>query len=77
MTVPVTYIPGWIREPEKAFDTLRNELAWVHHDKVPRSEYYCSMSGAPYAYGSGGFSRTLNVLGHSFPVALRLPGLGG
>jgi len=57
MNTPVTYIKNWIKEPSKAFDTLRNELAWIHHDKVPRSEYYCSMAGAPYAYGSGGFSR--------------------
>jgi alkylated DNA repair dioxygenase AlkB len=55
---PVIYVPEFIRDADHAFKTLRAELAWIRHDKVPRSEYYSNDTAAPYTYGDPRFART-------------------
>lgn len=58
MKAPVTYIKHLVDDPDLAFNTLLNELQWVHAgDTVPRREYYVHNAGLPYIYGSGKFAR--------------------
>jgi alkylated DNA repair dioxygenase AlkB len=58
LQLPVIYVPGFIQNPNECFATLKSELDWVHHDKVPRKEYYVNDIAAPYSYGNPQFSRT-------------------
>ena len=57
MRAPISYRPGFIADPDAAFTTLWNELAWVRHGLVPRCEYYCNDVDAPYSYGKAEFAR--------------------
>jgi alkylated DNA repair dioxygenase AlkB len=57
-TASAIYVPDFIPDPDYAFKTLRSELAWVRHDKVPRSEYYVNATPAPYTYGDPRYART-------------------
>jgi alkylated DNA repair dioxygenase AlkB len=56
--VPIEYYPNWVKDPDGAYKALREELAWVRHDKVPRSEYYSNLHDVPYTYGMKDFART-------------------
>lgn len=58
---PITYIPGFISDPQAVFSRLWEELAWVRHDKVPRREYYSNDYPIPYGYGKGMGFRTYEV----------------
>lgn len=58
-TAPAIYVADFIQDADYAFKTLRAELAWIRHDKVPRSEYYVNdAKQAPYTYGDPRFART-------------------
>lgn len=57
-SVPIEYYPNWLLTPNSAFRALREELNWVRHDKVPRSEYYVNDVNVPYTYGVKDFART-------------------
>lgn len=57
MTAPISYRPGFIANPDVAFQALWNELAWVRHGQVPRREYYCNDIDATYSYGMAEFAR--------------------
>lgn len=59
-TIPITYIPNFVEDPNKVFNLLSSELDWIHHDKVPRQEYYCNDFQEPYQYGLAAFARTYN-----------------
>lgn len=57
-TVPVTYEPNFIANPDVCLERLWSELAWVQHPQVPRREYYIPNVTLPYTYGSGRGVRT-------------------
>lgn len=59
-TIPITYLPGFsdMTTANALFETLRDDLDWVRHDKTPRSEYYANVAGTPYTYGTPPFART-------------------
>jgi len=42
-----------IRQDHAMLNILASDLDWVHHDKVPRREYYCNEHNVPYTYGKG------------------------
>lgn len=56
--VPIKYYPNFIKEPDTVAQTLWDELAWQRRESTPRYEYYWNRYEVPYAYGSGGFSRS-------------------
>ena len=56
--VPVTYIPGFVKNPDAAFKALSAELEWERRDLTPREEYYCHDLSLDYTYGSGAGRRT-------------------
>jgi alkylated DNA repair dioxygenase AlkB len=70
MTAPVTYIPGFVLDPDPIFDFLWNDLDWEHREtrddsvdpptvsKVPRREYWTNSLDRPYTYGRGIGMRT-------------------
>jgi alkylated DNA repair dioxygenase AlkB len=58
LVAPADYIPGFVQDADYVFKTLREDLAWIRHDKVPRSEYYVNNTMAPYKYGDPRFART-------------------
>lgn len=52
--VDLTYIPSISDYVKGVSDVMFDELKkldWVHHDKVPRHEYYAARNRMPYAYG--------------------------
>jgi alkylated DNA repair dioxygenase AlkB len=53
MNAPVIYLPKFVPNPDEAFASLKQELAWERRDYTPRSEYYCNDSPRPYDYGRG------------------------
>lgn len=55
---PIRYFVNFIQNPNQVAETLWTELDWQRRDTTPRSEYYWNKHGVPYAYGSGGFSRS-------------------
>lgn len=57
---PFSYCPYAIERDiaTMAFNHLWNRLDWIHHDKVPRREYYVALNRQDYAYGKADFSRT-------------------
>lgn len=57
MDVPIIYTKGFVKEPEKVFDRLWNELDWLDV-AGPRIEYYTNDHPVPYTYGSGNGVRT-------------------
>lgn len=60
-TIPITYIPNFIENPNKILETLQNNLKWERRDDAPRSEYYCNDIKKPYIYGRGAGRRTYHV----------------
>ncbi len=52
MDAPIIYIPNFIVDADRAFETLRDSLHWEHRD-APRHEYYCNDIPKPYVYGRG------------------------
>lgn len=54
----VTYTPGFLVDPNKAFEALWNELDWERRGSTPRREYYCNEVDVPYAYGDPRFERS-------------------
>ena len=72
--IPITYMPGFLTLNEAAgyFAELSALLNWVRHDKTPRSEYYASVFGTPYTYGTPPFERTYQAQPFTPPlVSLR------
>lgn len=63
--IPITYIPNFIKDADKLFKALRDELSWVRIGLTPRSEYYCNDTDVPYTYGTGQFARTYEVQPYS------------
>lgn len=58
MTPPITYIPGYIKDPTKVFESLKG-LSFERRENTPRSEYYINKLGEiPYTYGNGAGRRT-------------------
>jgi alkylated DNA repair dioxygenase AlkB len=55
---PITYIPGFVSEPNKVLERLQKELDWERRADAPRSEYYCNDFTEPYTYGNGTGRRT-------------------
>jgi len=53
----VSYRPGFVANPNSAFDVLWNELAWERRGSTPRREYYCNEVAVPYVYGRGAGER--------------------
>jgi alkylated DNA repair dioxygenase AlkB len=53
LNTPVEYIPGFVPDADKAFEMLRDELAWERRDTTPRMEYYSNDVEVPYVYGKG------------------------
>ena len=51
-------IPDFVSNPQEYFEELREQLDWIRHDSVPRSEYYCDSKNRPYTYGKGAGIRT-------------------
>jgi alkylated DNA repair dioxygenase AlkB len=58
MTAPVTYIPGFVADPNAAFESLWNELDWERREFAPRREYWTNTLDRPYTYGRGVGVRT-------------------
>ncbi len=58
MSVPIKYFSNFVEDPNVVFQTLWDELAWVHRDNTPRIEYYCNEFDTPYTYGKGAGIRT-------------------
>lgn len=56
--VPVTYVPEFVKDADRAYTELWNELAWERRGNTPRREYYANDNGAPYTYGIGAGART-------------------
>lgn len=54
----VTYIPNAVVDRDSYFKNLMETLDWVKVDSTPRKEYYCSLHGKPYTYGTGRGVRT-------------------
>ena len=57
MKSPVTYVPAFIPNPQAAFDSLWNGLAWERRGLTPRREYYSNDVEVPYTYGQGVYAR--------------------
>lgn len=55
---PIEYYTEFVENPSQVATILWETLPWVHRDNTPRLEYYWSLYGLPYTYGSGSFSRT-------------------
>lgn len=53
MSLPITYVPKFISNPDEVFESLKNDLAWVKRGSTPRLEYYFNSVNVPYVYGSG------------------------
>lgn len=51
--VPARYYPAFVTDPDAAFASLRDDLAWERRSDAPRCEYYCNDTAAPYLYGRG------------------------
>lgn len=52
MSPPIRYIPNFIKDPDRVFRVLRDELPWIRRDKTPRHEVYCHDDlEAGYVYG--------------------------
>lgn len=58
MHIPIKYVPNFLDNPLDVADVLWNELSWLRHDKVPRSEYYCNELNVVYKYGIEKYART-------------------
>lgn len=56
--LPISYISGFIGDPDVHARKLWNELDWERRDGAPRFEYYCNEIAVPYSYGRGDGLRT-------------------
>jgi alkylated DNA repair dioxygenase AlkB len=66
MLAPVEYISNFVENPDNSFNLLKDELAWIRLEQVPRSEYYYNDIQKPYIYGKGkGMRKYLPMPGHS------------
>jgi alkylated DNA repair dioxygenase AlkB len=57
LNAPIEYIPTFVPDADKAFEMLRDELAWVQRDETPRKELYSNDFPIPYVYGRGAGQR--------------------
>jgi alkylated DNA repair dioxygenase AlkB len=57
MNTPIEYIPGFIANPDDAFQALWQELSWERRGSTPRREYYANDVAVPYMYGRGAGAR--------------------
>ena len=57
MSAPVSYKPGFLRDPDAAFEALWNGLDWERRTHR-RIEYWTNTLDRPYTYGSGLGART-------------------
>lgn len=48
---PVTYVPGFVDDPDAWFSRLWDELAWERRPDAPRREYWTNTLDRPYTYG--------------------------
>jgi alkylated DNA repair dioxygenase AlkB len=48
---PVTYTPGFLKDPDAVFDALWNELEWEQRPNTPRREYWTNIFSRDYTYG--------------------------
>lgn len=55
---PVTYVPGFVDDPDAWFSRLWAELAWERRPDAPRREYWTNTLERPYTYGRGAGVRT-------------------
>lgn len=60
MEAPITYLPGFIKNPDKMYAALQ-KVAWLRHEGSNRCEYYCNDFPLPYTYGRGRGVRTYQV----------------
>lgn len=58
MNTPITYIPNFLFDPDFAFKSLQETLAWERRETTPRYEYYCNDVNVPYTYGTARYART-------------------
>lgn len=58
---PITYLPNFISDPNKALIALQTELEWERRGDAPRSEYYCNDFKEDYIYGRGAGRRTYSA----------------
>lgn len=54
----ITYVPGFIENPDYWFNTLWDELSWERRPDAPRREYWTNPYGRSYTYGRGAGERT-------------------
>lgn len=54
----VTYMTGFIENPDEWFSRLWNELDWERRPDAPRREYWTNLFGHSYTYGRGAGERT-------------------
>lgn len=47
------YCPDFVKEPDRVFSALWNELDWERRGSTPRLEYYTNKVPVPYMYGRG------------------------
>ena len=57
-TAPVTYVPGFLADPQMVFDRLWNELSFEKREDAPRMEFWTNIFGQNYSYGRGAGLRT-------------------
>lgn len=72
---PVTYLPGWLPDADKAMTYLRHRIPWVHREfrdgvLMPRLEALLGPAGAGYTY-SGVVYRCSPMDGHPVERLLR------
>jgi alkylated DNA repair dioxygenase AlkB len=60
MEAPITYLPGFIKDPDRLYAELQ-EAGWLRHEDSNRCEYYCNDFPLPYTYGRGAGVRTYQV----------------
>jgi len=58
MNPPILYLPKFVPNPDQAFASLRDELAWERRETTPRCEFYSNDFPHPYTYGAGRGVRT-------------------
>jgi alkylated DNA repair dioxygenase AlkB len=60
MEAPITYLPGFFKNPDDLFAALQ-KADWLRHEDSNRCEYYCNDFPLPYTYGRGRGVRTYQV----------------
>lgn len=54
----ITYMPGFVADPDYWFNTLWTELNWERRVDAPRREYWTNPFSRSYTYGRGAGERT-------------------